>query len=185
MRPQKISQAQLLQHCAQTFKRYGYAGTSMQMLADACGLSKGAFYYYYSNKEALLNDILADVYQFFTAQILPIATNAALDVLERFALMHKYTLPYFSQGNIGCLMAIISLEADERLLETRQIIQSFFQCWQQAMYYLFVEKYIEERARILAKQSIADYEGAILMYRFSQDSFYIEQVKLRVEALLK
>ena len=53
------------------------------------------------------------------------------------------------------------------------------------MYHLFAEKYIEEKARILAKQSIADYEGAILMYRFSQDSFYIEQVKLRVEALLK
>ena len=97
-----MRQAQVLQHCAQTFKRYGYAGTSMQMLADACGLSKGAFYYYYSNKEALLNDILADVYQFFAAQILPVATNTALDVLERFVLMHKYTLPYFSQGKIGC-----------------------------------------------------------------------------------
>ena len=54
MRPQKLSKEQIQLHCMQTFKTHGYAGTSMDLLAKSCGLSKAAFYSYYPNKEALV-----------------------------------------------------------------------------------------------------------------------------------
>ena len=38
----------------------------------------------------------------------------------------------------------------------------------------------DHRAQILAKSSIADYEGAILMYRLNDDIFYLEQVKSKI-----
>lgn len=38
MRPQKLSTEQMLNSCALQFKAHGYAGTSMDMLAKACGL---------------------------------------------------------------------------------------------------------------------------------------------------
>ena len=39
-------------------------------------------------------------------------------------------------------------------------------------------------AQILAKISVADYEGAILMYRLNDDLFYLNQVKQRISQLL-
>ena len=52
------------------------------------------------------------------------------------------------------------------------------------MYPLFAEKQDEAESRRLAKQSVADYEGAILMYRFTEDAFYIEQVERRIKAII-
>ncbi|MDU3293339.1 MAG: TetR/AcrR family transcriptional regulator, partial [Pseudomonas aeruginosa] len=49
MRPLKISRDELLQRCAGTFRRYGYHGTTMEMLSSACGLTKASFYHHYPN----------------------------------------------------------------------------------------------------------------------------------------
>ncbi len=50
MRPQKLTTEHMLNTCALQFKTHGYAGTSMEMLAQACGLTKAAFYYHFPNK---------------------------------------------------------------------------------------------------------------------------------------
>ena len=43
------------------FARKGFAGTSLTDIADAVGLSRAAIYYYFENKEALLEAIVAEV----------------------------------------------------------------------------------------------------------------------------
>ena len=73
MRPQKLTPEQMLNTCALQFKAHGYAGTSMEMLAKACGLSKASFYYYYPNKQALLMQILAHTHLYINQEhILPL-----------------------------------------------------------------------------------------------------------------
>jgi AcrR family transcriptional regulator len=47
----------ILQHAAQLFARGGYPGTSMNQVAQACGLSKATLYHYYRDKYALLVSI--------------------------------------------------------------------------------------------------------------------------------
>lgn len=49
-----------------------------------------------------------------------------------------------------------------------------------AFYLLFKMHLAENEARILTKQSLADYEGAILMDRLNDDVFYLAQVKQRI-----
>lgn len=39
------------------FEKKGFSATSIQDIVDAIGVTKGAFYYYYSSKEKLLMDI--------------------------------------------------------------------------------------------------------------------------------
>ncbi|MGA8884031.1 MAG: helix-turn-helix domain-containing protein [Acinetobacter sp.] len=53
MRPRKLSREQLLRS-ALCFKQHGYTAASVSRLAQACGLSKAAFYYDFSSKDALL-----------------------------------------------------------------------------------------------------------------------------------
>jgi AcrR family transcriptional regulator len=47
----------ILARAAELFARRGYVGTSMNQVADACGLSKATLYHYYRDKYALLVSI--------------------------------------------------------------------------------------------------------------------------------
>ena len=42
----------ILAHAAHLFARRGYSAASMNEVAEACGLSKAALYYYYRSKYA-------------------------------------------------------------------------------------------------------------------------------------
>ena len=49
---------QILLAALELFAREGYEGTSISMIADALGLSKGALYRHYEGKQAILQAIL-------------------------------------------------------------------------------------------------------------------------------
>jgi AcrR family transcriptional regulator len=49
----------ILHRSAQLFAEAGYVGTPMNTIADACRVSKALLYHYYSDKEAILFDILS------------------------------------------------------------------------------------------------------------------------------
>lgn len=49
----------ILQHAASLFAQFGYVGTSIATIADACGVSKALFYHYYPDKESLLYDLIS------------------------------------------------------------------------------------------------------------------------------
>lgn len=83
MRPLKISRDELLQRCAGTFRRYGYHGTTMDMLSSACGLTKASFYHHYPNKEALLRDVLEWTHQRLAETLFSIAYDPLLTPRER------------------------------------------------------------------------------------------------------
>ncbi|ACL58290.1 TetR/AcrR family transcriptional regulator [Methylobacterium nodulans] len=49
----------ILHKSAELFAQFGYSGTSIAMIAEACGVSKALLYHYYHDKEAVLFDILS------------------------------------------------------------------------------------------------------------------------------
>lgn len=48
----------ILHSSASLFAQFGFSGTSITMIAEACGVSKALLYHYYPDKEALLYAIL-------------------------------------------------------------------------------------------------------------------------------
>lgn len=48
----------ILRRAAELFARHGFTGTSITMIADACGMSKALLYHYYSSKDEVLFDLL-------------------------------------------------------------------------------------------------------------------------------
>lgn len=56
--PVTSSRDDLIAVALEEFARDGYAGTSLQKIADAAGLSKSAVLYHFSSKQALLEDAL-------------------------------------------------------------------------------------------------------------------------------
>ena len=183
MRPQKLSREQLLQYCMPVFKQHGYQGTSMAMLASACDLTKGAFYYEYQDKESLVADMLSYVHELVDHKLLSLVHKVGSAQL-RYRRLHEQAVKFFSQGGMGCLVAVIGGEARYLSPSLLALTQQFFTRWQQAMQVLFDEVYPKAQASALAKQSVADYEGAILLGRIYDDPSYLQGVYERIDAQL-
>lgn len=49
----------ILRASARLFAQHGYAGTSITLIAEACGVSKALLYHYYPDKESVLFDVLS------------------------------------------------------------------------------------------------------------------------------
>ncbi|NVO13107.1 MAG: TetR/AcrR family transcriptional regulator [Rhodoplanes sp.] len=85
----------ILHRAAELFARHGYSGTSITMIAEACGMSKALLYHYYSDKEALLFDILSAHLQELIAAVEKAAAKADAAADERLfaiaaALLDEY-----------------------------------------------------------------------------------------------
>ena len=50
----------ILSQSATLFAQHGFTGTSITMIAEACGVSKALMYHYYKSKDDVLFDLLAD-----------------------------------------------------------------------------------------------------------------------------
>ncbi|GEM_PF-2717583 len=184
MRPRKSSTEQVLIRSAQCFKSYGYTACSMGKLAEACDVSKAAFYYDYPSKDALLMDILNMTHLHLNEQIFNALTQKTAQPQQQFTMAHQRAVEFFSYGEMGCLVGILSTE--RHLLSTDLVtkLQLIFHDWQNA-FEAFFKFYLDEAtAQKLAKISLADYEGAILMARLKQDSSYLDLVLERILAQL-
>ncbi len=60
-RRKALVERQMMEKACALFAEKGYAGTSLTDIADAVGLTRGAVYYYFKNKEALLEAIVEEV----------------------------------------------------------------------------------------------------------------------------
>src|ERR1700682_3329937 len=59
----------ILSRSAVLFAEHGFTGTSITMIAEACGVSKALMYHYYSSKDAVLFDLLQDHMQKLVASV--------------------------------------------------------------------------------------------------------------------
>jgi AcrR family transcriptional regulator len=74
----------ILRASAKLFARHGYAGTSITMIAEACGASKALLYHYYPDKESVLFDVLSTHLKALVAAV-EAAAQAPDDRLGRLA----------------------------------------------------------------------------------------------------
>jgi AcrR family transcriptional regulator len=76
--------AQITARAALILQRHGYAGASMQQIADAVGLSKASLYYYVGSKDDLLFAVLEEVNVAGEAIVADV-TRMPVSPLERLA----------------------------------------------------------------------------------------------------
>jgi len=76
----------ILSRSAALFAEHGYTGTSITMIAEACGVSKALMYHYYSSKDAVLFDLLQDHLQNLVAVVEATAQSAGKPEEKLFAI---------------------------------------------------------------------------------------------------
>lgn len=178
MRPSKISREELLQRCANTFKRLGYHGTTMDELSTACGLTKASFYHHYPSKDALLKDVLGWTHERLKETLFAIAYDEKQPPEKRLSSMGKKAKKLFQDDSIGCLMGVVAVDATYGRKELMEPIRLFLDDWIAAFTKLFEACQFDD-AKQQAKQLVADFEGAILLARIYNDPAYIDAVTQR------
>jgi AcrR family transcriptional regulator len=76
-----------LEVAAKLFASRGYAGTSLQDIADELGVSRPSLYYYFSSKEEILASLVEEVTVFSHQQSERVAANADANPGETLCLM--------------------------------------------------------------------------------------------------
>jgi AcrR family transcriptional regulator len=96
-REKEAIRAQLRGKGKKLFERQGIKKTSVDELAQAAGISKGAFYLFYESKEELLMEILEELETDFRARIFDFSISPEEDARELLAKLLKKTLLTWEQ----------------------------------------------------------------------------------------
>ncbi|MCH2021133.1 MAG: TetR/AcrR family transcriptional regulator [Saprospiraceae bacterium] len=182
---QKTTKDQIIIKSIEVFLKQGYYNTSMSDLAEACGLQKGSFYYHFKSKEELMQTVLKMAHSYYKKKVFSIAYQDGLTAEDRLIQMFKKQEPMITNDMSGCLFGNMTLESISNKVEFKDLLKAFFSDWISAFKYIFQEKHNDKVAYALAKQSVMEIEGALMMMRLYDDMKLLEMACLRVVARLK
>lgn len=179
---QKTSKKEIIQKAIEIFTENGYQGTSMQNLADACGISKANLYHHFKNKQDLMNIILEGIKQRFENEVFSLAYQEKENPKERLKKMLALWEQIFQhQKNgrlVGNLIGNMIFEAIEIVPEFEESIKRVIEHWVKALQHIYQTKYPEKEAEALAWQMAKEMQGAAVLIRLFND-FSIFQTTLK------
>ncbi len=81
----ELVENQMYETAVKLFAQRGFAGTSLQDIADEMGITRPALYYYVESKDDLLAKLVTEITESNTAEILHLATDSNLDPVMRLS----------------------------------------------------------------------------------------------------
>lgn len=122
----------ILARAAQLFALRGYPATSMNEVAEACGLSKPTLYHYFRDKYALLVNIAEDHVSRLEALVDDVAREALAPEPRVRELIHRFVEEYAGAQHAHRVLTedVRFLEGEDRervLDKERRLVESFSQ----------------------------------------------------------
>jgi AcrR family transcriptional regulator len=168
---QKVSVDYILKQSLRLFRKKSYHNTSIADIAEACGLLKGSLYHYFPSKEALMSAVIEYAHNYFKKEVFSIAYDPTLEPQKKMELMFKKSeRALLSDGDI---MGNIGVETARVIPEFSDHIRDFFSNWMKAVKTVFMEVANEKDAEKLAEQTVAEFEGAVMMARIYRDPKFV------------
>lgn len=169
---QKVSIDYILKQSLRLFRKKSYHNTSIADIAEACGLLKGSLYHYFPSKEALMTAVIKYAHSYFQKEVFSIAYQENLSPQDKIELMFKKSQKaLLSDGDI---MGNIGVETARVIPEFSDSIRMFFEEWIKSVKTVFSEIINEEDAQKLAEQTVAEFEGAVMMSRIFRDPKFVQ-----------
>lgn len=114
----------ILRAAEKEFEKYGFNGARMQRIADAAGVPKANVHYYFTNKQALYDAVLAYVIELWNQALAPIdASDDPAKVLENYVRMKvEFTRIYPASTRIFAIELLNGGQhlSDRLMSETRR-----------------------------------------------------------------
>jgi len=178
MPKQKVTEEEILKQSLRLFRQKSYHNTSVADIAEACGLLKGSLYHYFPSKEALMSAVIAYAHNIFKVKVFAIAYDAQLSPQERMEKMFQQSERILlSEGNI---MGNIGVETARVIPDFANLIRDFYTDWMNAVAFIFEAVTDKKSALLLAEQTVAEFEGAVMMSRIYKDAKFIHNAYERL-----
>lgn len=128
----KYNETELLDSAMLAFWRHGYEGTSIQDLADATGINRGAIYAEFTSKRALFMRALRHYERIYREQHLKRVseTHAPRDAIVE-ALLGAARGPGDGDRPVGCLLVNSALDLSSRDPDIRLLVRQSLQAVEQ------------------------------------------------------
>ncbi|MCB1314873.1 MAG: TetR/AcrR family transcriptional regulator [Leptospiraceae bacterium] len=161
----------ILAAAMQVIAREGFAGTGLQQVARAAGLSRPGIYTYYNNRESLLDDLVESICD-EEMRLFAACLSANTGVVRRFEnLARMLADAFYEMGPTGAIMIQLWAYSPERMAELLRNIRSLSE--------KAIRKELREKkqpganatARMMAVQITAALDGILLQYLLEPNLF--------------
>ena len=180
----KTSKAELLEKCTIVFREKGYYHTTISDLAKACAIEKPHFYYYFSSKKHLMQEVLKYSDSLLENYICTIAYNDEYPPKARLEKMLERQLRYFTDLKGGCIFGNTILETANSEPSFKPFVQSTIDKWAKSFVYVLQTKYPMDEAEELAYGIVQDFQGGMILYQLQGVIKYLEAARKRAAVLL-
>ena len=181
----KVSKEKILNSVLEVFRQQGYYSTTLQELAQACGIQKPHFYYYFpQGKKQLMQEVLQYAYQQLKTFVIDKAYNEAYSPQARLRKMMDNSIQIHAQSFTGCFMANTVLETAGNEETFDDVLKQYFKDWQKAITYLLNTRYESEKAEELALDCLERIQGSIILMRLYKDHSYLENAANKITQYL-
>lgn len=196
----KKTKQKILDAAQEQVLRQGFAGTSVDAIQDAAGISRGTFFYHFPSKDDLARALVArhaENDELNVDQMMARAENLASDPLQQALVFLGLNEEFFKgvgQPEAGCLFASFSYEAGLFDEETRSMILKSIDHWRRVFGGKLEEAIERHGTRIddvdpylLADVAYAIIQGAFILRRELDDadlmSNHVRQFRTHLELL--
>ncbi|MEM9985220.1 MAG: TetR/AcrR family transcriptional regulator [Bacteroidota bacterium] len=183
----------ILETVAPIFNRQGYVGTSFSDLAEATGLTKGAMYGNFENKEALalaaFNHSWKQIIEPLNARIQR-QTSGLGKLMEMTAYYRTYYEDYMKAAE-GCAILSVGVDAQYHHPALFKRAQKLIKGMERGLEHMVEQGKTEGSLRAdldspkLAKLTYAMIEGAVFMVATTGDPAYLPNVIDHVESMIQ
>ena len=160
----------ILKNAIHLFKVHGYYKTSIADISKACGLVKGSLYHHFKGKQEIGLACLKYLHSHFNETVFIHAYDTSLTNKEQLHKLASEVEKYFLNSEGGCLWGNWALEVINDIPEFKLEIQACFKSWEDAIFSIIKSNYAHIEAREIAKKTIANTQGALMMMRLYDDT---------------
>lgn len=181
--PRTIAErADVLPVLGELFRRHGFEGASLAVIAKATGLGKGSLYNFFpGGKEEMAAAVLTNVEEWFEANLFTplFAVTEPAGAAAAVAGMMTAADSYFRSGRRMCLVGVFALGDVRDPFADR--IQSYFQRWIDALAHALTQLGPDPvEARGIAEEVVAGIQGALVTARATDDPTLFTRVLNRL-----
>lgn len=177
----KIEKQELLHRCWEVFNRHGYHGASISMLAEATGLGKSGLMHHHLSKESLMRAVLEYAQETLRSTVFSVLQED-LPPEQKLEKMLRRQNRLIKMERQGCFFANTALETGREGL-FNEPIQQIWEEWRKAVASILSASMPPEQATDTAYRLLLEYEGAIIMYKVTNEVQHLEQFIARAVAL--
>ncbi|MDE1205330.1 TetR/AcrR family transcriptional regulator [Tenacibaculum larymnensis] len=186
------TKAFIIETVAPIFNRSGFSAMSLSKITEATGLTKGAIYGHFENKE----ELAIESFKFSVRKVLKDLNKTVnkgetpLEMLKNIAVFYEDYYEYNKQFG-GCPILNIGVDANNQNKVITQLVQSynhrilerFSQLIEKAKETNEIKKSID--SMLYAKRFFYMIEGAVYMTHIMKDDSYLKDVSAVLQQIIK